>query len=217
MDYTNLQHLPVTLRNIRSAATTDTVDAMSSETPDLRFHTNNPQAYQNFPVTIGDLDQRMLHAANAFGPPTSLENHHGSLGGRRHLPHQHHSQIAQQRMQQLLGSNHEETQIQIAIASSHGQMQALRSLSSPEQSISNGHGGFPASNDPLDLLSSIQQDEQNHNNTPHSNSNDSEVVNKPNTGGHFGGMKLVPHPPDLLAWRERLFNVDDIVTLTEEQ
>lgn len=34
---------------------------------------------------------------------------------------------------------------------------------------------------------------------------------------HFGGMKLIPNPPDLQAWRERLFNVDEMITLTEEQ
>ena len=30
-------------------------------------------------------------------------------------------------------------------------------------------------------------------------------------------MKLVPDPPDLDAWREKLFNVDETVTLSEEQ
>ena len=30
-------------------------------------------------------------------------------------------------------------------------------------------------------------------------------------------MKLVPNPPDLDSWREKLFNVDETVTLSEEQ
>lgn len=34
---------------------------------------------------------------------------------------------------------------------------------------------------------------------------------------HLGGLKIVPNPPDLNAWRERLFNVDEPITLTEEQ
>jgi hypothetical protein len=34
---------------------------------------------------------------------------------------------------------------------------------------------------------------------------------------HMGGLKIVPNPPDLDAWRERLFNVDEPITLTEEQ
>lgn len=38
-----------------------------------------------------------------------------------------------------------------------------------------------------------------------------------NKDSHFGTMKIVPNPPDLDAWRERLFNVDEPITLTEEQ
>lgn len=34
---------------------------------------------------------------------------------------------------------------------------------------------------------------------------------------HFGGLKLIPDPPDLETWRQRLFDVDEIITLTEEQ
>lgn len=30
-------------------------------------------------------------------------------------------------------------------------------------------------------------------------------------------MKVVPNPPDLDSWREKLFNVDETVTLSEEQ
>jgi hypothetical protein len=30
-------------------------------------------------------------------------------------------------------------------------------------------------------------------------------------------MKLVPDPPDLEYWREKLFNVDETITLTEDQ
>ncbi|KAL8696974.1 MAG: hypothetical protein Q9201_007381 [Fulgogasparrea decipioides] len=37
------------------------------------------------------------------------------------------------------------------------------------------------------------------------------------TEGHFGNMKAVPDPPQLDAWRKRLFDVDDIITLTEEE
>jgi hypothetical protein len=35
--------------------------------------------------------------------------------------------------------------------------------------------------------------------------------------GHFGGLKLIPNPPDLQKWREKLFNVEDTITLTEEE
>lgn len=35
--------------------------------------------------------------------------------------------------------------------------------------------------------------------------------------GQLQGMKLVPNPPDLEYWRERLFNVDEVITMSEEQ
>lgn len=35
--------------------------------------------------------------------------------------------------------------------------------------------------------------------------------------GQFEGLKIIPHPPDLHVWRERLFNVDDTIVLTEDQ
>ena len=35
--------------------------------------------------------------------------------------------------------------------------------------------------------------------------------------GQFVGLKLIPNPPDLEAWREKLFHVDDTITLTEEE
>jgi len=33
----------------------------------------------------------------------------------------------------------------------------------------------------------------------------------------FGGLKTIPDPPNLQEWRERLFNVEDVVTLTEDE
>lgn len=35
--------------------------------------------------------------------------------------------------------------------------------------------------------------------------------------GQLQGMKLVPNPPDLEYWRDRLFHVDEMITLSEEQ
>ena len=37
------------------------------------------------------------------------------------------------------------------------------------------------------------------------------------TEGHFSNMKMVPDPPHLEQWRRRLFDVDEAITLTEEQ
>ena len=35
--------------------------------------------------------------------------------------------------------------------------------------------------------------------------------------GHFTNMKSIPNPPNLQAWRERLFHVDETITLTEDE
>ena len=37
------------------------------------------------------------------------------------------------------------------------------------------------------------------------------------TEGHFNNLKVIPNPPNLEEWRRRLFDVDDIITLTEDE
>ena len=37
------------------------------------------------------------------------------------------------------------------------------------------------------------------------------------TEGHFSNLKMVPDPPNLDEWRKRLFDVDEIITLTEDE
>ncbi|MCJ1470792.1 hypothetical protein MMC07_009439 [Pseudocyphellaria aurata] len=37
------------------------------------------------------------------------------------------------------------------------------------------------------------------------------------TEGHFSNLKMVPDPPNLEEWRKRLFNVDEMITLTEDE
>ena len=34
---------------------------------------------------------------------------------------------------------------------------------------------------------------------------------------HFPGMKNIPNPPDLARWRQKLFDVEETMTLTEEE
>lgn len=35
--------------------------------------------------------------------------------------------------------------------------------------------------------------------------------------GQFEGLKLIPNPPNLDEWRDKLFHVDDTITLTEDE
>ena len=37
------------------------------------------------------------------------------------------------------------------------------------------------------------------------------------TEGHFNNLKMVPNPPLLEEWRQRLFDVDETITLTEDE
>lgn len=37
------------------------------------------------------------------------------------------------------------------------------------------------------------------------------------TGGHFTGMKAIPNPPDLQEWRQKLFNIKEMITMTEDE
>lgn len=45
----------------------------------------------------------------------------------------------------------------------------------------------------------------------------SPVVNASQNDGYFKNMKLIADPPDLDKWRERLFNVEDTIVLSEEE
>ncbi|KAL8715286.1 MAG: hypothetical protein Q9220_001244 [cf. Caloplaca sp. 1 TL-2023] len=36
------------------------------------------------------------------------------------------------------------------------------------------------------------------------------------TEGHFSNLKIVPHPPELDAWRKKLFDIDGTIILTED-
>jgi hypothetical protein len=45
---------------------------------------------------------------------------------------------------------------------------------------------------------------------------DNEALREEKTS-HFGNLKSIPNPPDLQAWRERLFNVDKTITLSEDE
>lgn len=37
------------------------------------------------------------------------------------------------------------------------------------------------------------------------------------TDGHFSNLKMIADPPNLEQWRKRLFDLDDTVTMTEDE
>ena len=44
-----------------------------------------------------------------------------------------------------------------------------------------------------------------------------DAPNPTEFAGQLDGMRLIPDPPDLDYWRQKLFNVDDVILLSEEQ
>lgn len=63
---------------------------------------------------------------------------------------------------------------------------------------------------------------QSHNETLGSLQNEIDLRPVPitdggTTKGHFSNMKTVPNPPNIDEWRQRLFNVDESIALTEDQ
>lgn len=73
---------------------------------------------------------------------------------------------------------------------------------------------LPVSHAPPDaplptVVNRLQQEDDNLDGLPQDNAG---LENS-----HFGGLKLIERPPDLDQWRERLFRVDETITLSEEQ
>lgn len=63
---------------------------------------------------------------------------------------------------------------------------------------------------------------QDHNETLRRLQNEIDLRPQPitdggTTEGHFNNMKMIPNPPDLEEWRQRLFDVDEPITLTEDE
>lgn len=70
---------------------------------------------------------------------------------------------------------------------------------------------------PYTPVRALQQQESSPGGYPGGTSDHNPHGGNEEGGGHFSGMKLVENPPDLDHWRERLFNVDETITLTEDE
>ena len=62
-------------------------------------------------------------------------------------------------------------------------------------------------------IQSVQQDA--------SNTNDDDKTPKGRAGkketSHFSGMKKILNPPDLIRWRQRLFDIEDTIVMSEQE
>lgn len=92
----------------------------------------------------------------------------------------------------------------------------------PQQFTDGGRGQFgilsPPTQSPSQLLDpNLNHDEQLGRLQHELDLRPVPVTDGGTTKGHFSNMKMVPNPPNLEQWRRRLFDVDDAITLTEEQ
>ncbi|KAL1846534.1 hypothetical protein Plec18167_005352 [Paecilomyces lecythidis] len=228
MDGADLQQLPVNIRNLQSAASLQNLspEAASTLASQLAsgFDPNDPHAFQAFPSSIAELQehqhQQQQHqqhlqpgASKSFvRPPRPGEqvddvsvlaqdqqrhSNNDSNGGGGGVGGQYAAFVPPPRpgQTQLMARN-QTPMNNVFQQRDNSQFEMLHSLEQPLQ-----HNAIMQLQKEGDLLGS----------------GGGEPVATGKTDGHFGGMKLIPYPPDLEEWRERLFNVDETITLTEEQ
>ena len=63
----------------------------------------------------------------------------------------------------------------------------------------------------------IQRAEQREHNAAAEEDGPGSSGAKKKETGHFSGMKKILNPPDLERWRQRLFDVDDTIVMSEEE
>lgn len=182
------QQLPSTLRNLQPAA----LQAL-----------HHPQTHHGLPTLASQLGSD-LHDFDAADTNALSQHFHNDLGESENT----HNLPSANAFEQNHHPRHPSTQ-------TNGQH-----LTPPHrQSHAFQHGGHfgvltpqpPLPSQPHAQHSSIGrlQQEQELFQTPEHGGEKSD--------GHFRNLKLVPHPPNLNEWRERLFHVNEMITLTEDE
>lgn len=82
-------------------------------------------------------------------------------------------------------------------------------ISAPRQHLHAPPPPPPVPRAPQQIVELEPQTEYGHN----QDADDTPVTSH----GQFEGLKLIAHPPNLSEWRDKLFHVDDTVTLTENE
>lgn len=94
-----------------------------------------------------------------------------------------------------------------------GPQQPLQNATQAQDAITLGGNAQHGPNDGMALLQSAEQSFQQ----PNYDGLAADATTSTSFAGQLQGMKLVPNPPDLEYWRDRLFHVDEMITLSEEQ
>jgi hypothetical protein len=120
-------------------------------------------------------------------------------------PPQVRQQVQLQQVQQVQQSPIQRVQQQIQLP--HQQQPPQQIQQSPIQRLPQQIGELEARHEFL------QPQQQAPAQIPVPEVDDAPVTNH----GQFEGLRLIPDPPDLDLWREKLFHVDDTITLTEDE
>ncbi|PGG99406.1 hypothetical protein GX51_06340 [Blastomyces parvus] len=113
----------------------------------------------------------------------------------------------------------------------HHQQQLSQAHHAHQLHTPNSNNGFleHRNNGAVDMLHHLQTPlpphllNQFHSSPPHmgsgANASDQSPSSPTSSKGdsYFKNMKMIPNPPDLKKWRERLFNVEDTIVLSEEE
>lgn len=155
------------------------------------FHTQS-QSHHNHPTLVSQLD---LDTADPFEFHPHLETH----------PSLHHLQSRNAFEQRPLPPRFHEVRSHVP--------------SNPQRSNAFGRGGqFGVLTPHLQLPSQPQSHQEALGRSQ--NEIDLRPVSVQDGGtieGHFSNLKMVPDPPNLELWRKRLFDVDELITLTEDE
>jgi glutathione S-transferase len=84
--------------------------------------------------------------------------------------------------------------------------------------VNNGAQNAPSPQDLyIPVLPVEQQDRLAHSHPPPDGLSPKTTNSKEEGGSHFDGMKIIPDPPNLAHWRNRLFNITNMITMSEEE
>lgn len=184
------QPLPPTLRSLQPAA----LQAL-----------HHPQTHHNIATLPSQIGQEIPGFDSADANALS-QHFQPDLGGPSHTSNSQSSNAFEH-------SNH--PRHYAAHANGHPQTPQQR----PRHTFQQHHGGqFGVLTPQAPLPSQLQ--------VPHSSvgrlHQEPEFFQSPDQGGgksdgHFRDLKVIPYPPNLEEWREKLFNVNETITLTEEE
>lgn len=210
MDAPDLQHIPVNL-------------PLGSQLPP-GFDPNDSQPFQTFASAIGDMDHG-LSTSNTYVRPSRPGDQPNNLIPQQTgvVPPPRPQQVPASGPFESRNSNNNNGRFAVPPPRPDQDLTAANSQvnqSQPGQrSLAESSRNFNARTSELELVSSLDQSLQQPGNQLQKDGNffSTAEATADKQEGYFSGMKLIPNPPDLQAWRERLFNVDEVITLTEEQ